>query len=767
MSRAQHVSVLQVVQHISGAARAETDGQLLGQFVAGTDEAAYAELMRRHGGMVFRVCRRVLHNAHDAEDAFQATFLILARKAASVRAERSLASWLHGVARHTALRARDAATRRAANEARAGGRPAPAPLAEITVREAQAVFDAELAGLPAPLRAPLVLCYLEGKTQDEAARELGWSPATLRRRVARGREVLGARLTRRGLTLGAALSAGLLVPAGAIATAPPALSAATARAAVCLVSGRTVPAGLVGAGVAPLAKSTARAFTMTKLTMAALVVVGLGGVGLVAPVQPAAPGEPPGPKADVPGAGAWRVTAELKGIQEPVFAMAFSPDGQTLATENFDNQEGLSLWDTATGGHKTTLRPRAGRHRLVGFAADGRVLSASSVSNGREWVTVWDAAMGKEVKTIQTDGRIVLSPDGRTLAGGNTTGAVRLWDVATGEERAALRCDPDRILALTFSADGKTLAAASGGAVRLWDVATAKERGTLKSAAGGAWGVVAGWKAVPDHTWKAGIVWKGVPNAAVFPLPALALSPDGRVLATNRVAMPDQGPNAPPGALVPLASADQKSLNDVTLWDTTSGRELTTLRGHSGPVLDVLISPDGTAVATVSADKSLRLWDAKTGESRATIELENPFTGRVLFTPGGGAILAPTAGAVATLWDVKTGRRQADLAGPPGPWRCYAFSRDGRTLATAVSPPAGGPVAAQLWRTAGPPAPKAPVEPPAPRPGAVPEPPPVKVHPNPAPGRDRTAAKPGTPGAEYETLRDQFFDHLGTYVAAH
>jgi RNA polymerase sigma factor (sigma-70 family) len=292
MSPSQLDSVLRAVRHAAGGegVREQTDGQLLRRFVAAKDETAYAELMRRHGGMVLRVCRRVLHNAHDAEDAFQATFLTLAHKAASISKERSLGCWLHGVAHRIALRARDAAARRHANEARAGTRATPDPLAEVTLREAQAVFDAELARLPDRLRAPLVLCYLEGKTQDEAARELGWSLATLRRRVEQGRQTLGARLVRRGLTLGAVLTAGLLVPA-AEAAVPTTLPGTTAQAAMLLACGQPIPSGLVGVRVTALTEATTRTMTMTKLKILtlALLVFAVAGAGLFALQRPADP----------------------------------------------------------------------------------------------------------------------------------------------------------------------------------------------------------------------------------------------------------------------------------------------------------------------------------------------------------------------------------------------------------------------------------------------------------------------------------------------
>jgi RNA polymerase sigma factor (sigma-70 family) len=205
----------QVVRQLRQAVHAPTqtaaaDCELLRRFAIGREEAAFEALLRRHGSMVLRVAQRLLHHRQDAEDVFQATFLTLAGKAASIRQGASVGCWLHGVARHLALQTKSAAVRRATHETHAEQRTVADPLAVITVREAQATLDEELARLPERPRAALVLCYLEGATQDEAARQLGWSSATLRRRLEQGRHLLRVRLARRGLTLSAALLGALL-----------------------------------------------------------------------------------------------------------------------------------------------------------------------------------------------------------------------------------------------------------------------------------------------------------------------------------------------------------------------------------------------------------------------------------------------------------------------------------------------------------------------------------------------------------------------------
>src|SRR6516162_1209132 len=177
-----------------------TDQHLLERFVIAQDPAAFAALVRRHGAMVLGVCRRLLHDAHEAEDAFQATFLVLVHKVRSIGRPESLGPWLHVVAYRTAARARQAARRRT-REREAADMPDGDPAVALVRRELRQVLDEELGRLAQKYRAPLVLFYLDGKTTEEVARQLGCPRGTVLSRLARGRDRLRDRLVRRGVTL--------------------------------------------------------------------------------------------------------------------------------------------------------------------------------------------------------------------------------------------------------------------------------------------------------------------------------------------------------------------------------------------------------------------------------------------------------------------------------------------------------------------------------------------------------------------------------------
>jgi RNA polymerase sigma factor (sigma-70 family) len=239
MASGQLSTVVRHLHQLREAAHAGelTDAQLLERFRAQREQAAFTLLTRRHGPMVLAVCRRVLGNLHDAEDAFQATFLALARKAESIRNPDTLAGWLHEVARRTAERARVRALTRSGHEKRTAAAPQPDFLAAVAWRDLQPILDAEVANLPEKYRVPFVLCYLEGHSYVRAARQLRCAPGTISHRLARARDLLRRRLTRRGLALPAGVLAAALAQHTAAAAVAAPLVAATIKSALGSAAG--------------------------------------------------------------------------------------------------------------------------------------------------------------------------------------------------------------------------------------------------------------------------------------------------------------------------------------------------------------------------------------------------------------------------------------------------------------------------------------------------------------------------------------------------
>jgi RNA polymerase sigma factor (sigma-70 family) len=254
------------------AAGGLSDGQLLERFVGQRDEAAFEALFWRHAPMVLGVCRRLLP-PDDAEDAFQAAFLVLVRKAASIGKGEALGGWLHRVAYRIALRARTGAAP-ALRELPPEGLPAAAAADDLVWRDLRPVLDEEINGLPQKYRAPIVLCYLEGKTNEEAARLLGCPKGTVAVRLMRGRERLRTRLSRRGLTLSAAVLGSLL--AGEALAAVPAglLASSTIKAALLCAAGQPI-VGAASAHAAALAEGMVKSMFQTKLKRAAVVLLAL------------------------------------------------------------------------------------------------------------------------------------------------------------------------------------------------------------------------------------------------------------------------------------------------------------------------------------------------------------------------------------------------------------------------------------------------------------------------------------------------------------
>jgi RNA polymerase sigma factor (sigma-70 family) len=277
MSKAASSPILRVIRRVVEDQHVKelSDHELLGRFVAQHDESAFHTLLRRHGAMVLDVCRCMLGNEADAEDAFQATFLVFARKAKTIRKATSLGSWLYGVSYRIALKAKAEFAKRKRHEGRVSERVAAESADDLTWREVREVLHGELTALPEGYRAPLVLCYLQGRTQDKAAAYLGLPKGTLKGRLERGRALLRERLVRRGLgTAGVLVASAWPAATQSAAAVRPVLMNSTVQAATAVAVGKAA-AGLVSPKVVALTEGVVKAMFMTKLSVATVLVSGI------------------------------------------------------------------------------------------------------------------------------------------------------------------------------------------------------------------------------------------------------------------------------------------------------------------------------------------------------------------------------------------------------------------------------------------------------------------------------------------------------------
>jgi RNA polymerase sigma factor (sigma-70 family) len=588
----------------AGNAAGSTDGWLLERFTRERDEAAFEELVQRHGPMVMGVCRRVLGDPHDAEDAFQAAFLVLIRRARTIHKQQSVGSWLHGVACRTARKARATAARRRHHESAAATPPAPVDPPDASLNEFRLIVDEEVLRLPERYRAPFVLCYLEGVTYQEAARILACPLGTLAARLSRARSRLQKQLTRRGLGLSVAAVGAALAVSAAPAAVPAPLRTALLRAAREVVIGKVLAGGAISPQILALLQDVPVPPGRNTLLIlaAAIAVTGLAAVGLGAVLYSSDPGER--------GAGqaAHRLSAGMGGDEEragvalrklfavptahgeQVFSVAVSADG-TRAASGHSSQ--AKVWDVRSGKELATFDViNAGG---LAFSPDAKTVATGDLQGN---VRVWDAesgqlrlALGAHAKRVSS---VACSPDGKLLASGGFDHAVRLWDLATGEE---VRCLPDdcEILSVAFSPDGKRLATANGWGkcVRVWDVT----RGRLLATFQGHDGPASCVAFAPDGSTVAsadgyGIIkiWDPATGQATVTLAGSPLPINGITFAAG-------------GTCLVSAGADGR----VRLWDVRAGKPVVTLRDHAGTVWSAATSRDGRTLAT-AGDDAVRCW---------------------------------------------------------------------------------------------------------------------------------------------------------------
>ena len=589
-----------------------SDAELLARFVAAKDSAAFETLVRRHGGLVWGACRRRLRDAHAAEDAFQTTFLALARHAAGVRKPDALGAWLHRVAVRCTVALRPSREPMSALPPDAPAR-GPGPVATAEGRDLERAIDDEIDALPEPYRLAFVLCEIEERTAAEAARALGCAVGTVESRLTRARERLRNRLSRKGVT-GGALT-GLALAAIAVPPAARAGAVALGMGAVPMAAARVALADQVVR--APLVTGTAIGLSVAGV--AAL--VGLGGLIWAlarAPEQlmPAAPSPTPLPA-----------------------ALEF-PEPEALRR----NRQNFPLPPEAIARVGDPWLRHAGVPDRLTFSGDGRFLAAGAV--GDRWLRVWDLVAGRPRAHLplgpnEKPVAIALTPDGgilRAIVQAGEATHLREYDTFRGQEtrRQAVTGPAD---AARFDPTASLVAIARTGEVRLLNAVAAIEK----------------WRADGPTTNRVELAFAGRDRLAVLSVGGdrVRLLDVANGSLTNELIEPG-------GKLAfPTFSADgqimavwQGGKDRVQIWDV-AGQRVDRAIHPPYPAAGLSITPDGSQVAVFTQYRGAHLWPARTEGRSRPIEIMGGVTGS--FSADGAVLAVGNVFGVAQLVNGRTG----------------------------------------------------------------------------------------------------------------
>ncbi|MBN9522838.1 sigma-70 family RNA polymerase sigma factor [bacterium] len=689
-------AVLRLVRAAAPAPLADAaDAELLRRFCRDRDEAAFRELLRRYEALVRGASGRLTRDRHAVDDAVQATFLTLARKAHTIRHPEALASWLYRVARSVTPRA--AGTAPLATDT---ADPAPSTLDRLTAREAMGAFEEELDRLPAAHRAAVLLCTVEGNTVEDAARRLGTTPGAVRGWLQRGRDRLRRRLGERGVELSVALSLLAVAPAGTASAGRDALVQAV------LAAHRPAPARLL---TGPLAVWGA------VVVLSAGVVSALGRPAPGAGPQPTPPpadvrvgtkADPPVTRDNLPDGAVARIGSPRLRHAGEVVAVAFSRDGRWLATVSpASPDKSVRVWDLADGTERyripITVNPHEHtaqyRTAAVAFAAgDTRLL----VMDAHEF-RAFEAATGRRERStvvskptdpnqfFPPEGVIGtgLSPDGKTFAAVRRNGEMVLGDAATGAVRRTVRAlnlpanTSYSFVDVIFTPDGSEVCVpVRADAIPVFDTATGESRRTLAKGLVPERGVT---NNVAFVTNGRQLITVGA-TAGPRPGPAVVVGDAETGKALRTIPLP-AGPRvlgvSPNGKLLAVGT-DSFTSSEVRVLDLESGKEVGTIPATGTPTL-VTFSPDSRLLATAGYQEGrVTVWDLeKNARHPQSADETSPLArfdrdGRVVMDGGGRTVTV----------DWRTGTtREEKTAAPRLRWGT-AVSADGKLRAEAVAP---------------------------------------------------------------------------------